>query len=285
MPLKVLCCLLLVSFFLIDCNNADKTSASAGGDSAEAEKDSVVSEEFAYANCYENFFKGLPKWKDSAAVSLQLQSGQRVTVAQFFTDEFMGPSSRYGEKDLDGDGTTELVIYNNTGGAHCCDDYTVFQKNNDKEYGFKAHLAGSICIDAVTNHFTFSFNEMLGYFFGCYACGFDDSTSAFRTMREIELKYNGGKLEPVPYDAAAEKQNITNLEALQKHGFEKMEDMMDNGWRKEFAMNAAVWHYNHGKEWAATEKLFRQYYTFPDIEKIWTEFHTLLSEASKDNTF
>lgn len=284
MPFKVLCCLILVSLFFTDCNNIDN-AATAGAGSSGTDKDTVLSEEAAYANCYENFFKGLPTWKDSATASLQLQNGQRVSAGQFFADEFMGPSSRYGEKDLDGDGTTELIFYNNTGGAHCCDDYTIFQKQSNTDYEFRAHLTGSACIDAATSQFSFSFNEMLGYFFGCYACGFEDSTTTFRTLREIVLKYNGGKLDPVPYDAAAEKQNITNLEVLQKHGFEKLEDMMDNGWRKEFAMNIAVWHYNHGKDWPATENLFRRYYNFADTEKIWNEFHTVLSEAGKDNTF
>jgi hypothetical protein len=61
--------------------------------------------------------------------------------------------------------------------------------------------------------------------------------------------------------------------------------MMDNGWRKEFAMNLAVWHYNHGKDWDGTKKLFDQYYVFEDADKVWNEFYHTLKESEKENSF
>ena len=267
---------------LSGCHNTDTRSAASDATTA---KDSLSTEPMAYENCYQNFFKGLPTFKDSASASLQLQNGQQVSMTRFFRDEFMSQNSEYGEKDLDGDGTIELILYNNTGGAHCCDEYYIFQRTGDRNFAFRSRITGSACVDASTNLFSFSFSEMLGYFFGCYACRFNDSTGAFKSLQEIALKYNKDHLEVVPYEAGAEKQNLANLETLQKHGYEKMEDLMDNGWRKDYAMNFAVWHYNHGKNWNSTRQLFRKYYTFPDAQKIWDEFQTTLTEAEKDNTF
>ncbi len=281
---KALCACLFIFFLLAACNNAD-TNTSSSPDSTSAAKDSLSADLMAYENCYQTFFKGLPTFKDSASAALRLQNGQQVSMTQFFRDEFMSQNSEYGEKDLDGDGTTELILYNNTGGAHCCDEFYIFQKTSDSSFNFKGHITGSACVDANTNVFSFSFSEMLGYFFGCYACAFDDSTGVFKRLRGISLKYSKSGLAVVPYDAQAEKQNIANLEILQKHGYEKMEDMMDNGWRKEYAMNMAVWYYNHGKNWDNTKQLFHKYYTFPDMQKIWDEFQSTLTEAEKDNTF
>jgi len=272
-----------ILFFFIwmatGCNsNADKFKEGDGMDMDSAAR--------AYAECYENFFADLPKFNDSSSALLILESTRKVSITQFFKEEYMSPVAQYGLKDLDSDGVTELVIYNNSGGAHCCDEYYIFSQINEKEFDFKSHLMGSgACISAVTNTISFSFSETLGYFFGCYACGFNDSSANFKTMRGIILQFKKGKLVVVPYSSAEEKQNIVNLQVLKNHGYEKVEGMMDNGWRKEFAMNLAVWHYNHGKDWDRTKKLFDNYYKFEDAEKVWNEFYHTLKESEKENSF
>lgn len=240
----------------------------------------------AFSNCYENFFIALPKFKDSTSAHLVLEDGKKVTLTRFFKEEFMSPASEYGLKDLDGDGTQELVIYNNTGGAHCCDEFFIFHTIASGQFRYAAHvLGGSACINAATGMITYSLSETLGYFFGCYACGFSSHSPAFKTLRDIKLRYAHGTLHVVPYVAAEEKQNLTNLQLLQQHGFEKVEGLTDNGWRKEFAMNLAVWHFNHSKNWKATKQLFKKYYTFKDAARVWKEFYATLVDCAKENTF
>lgn len=280
----------MILFFLIflltaGCdNNAKRNPGDQIHDSMQAGEDD--SSKLAYADCYENFFKALPKFSDSMSASLLLQDGKRITLTRFFRDEFMSQVSQYGKKDLDGDGTEELIVFNNTGGAHCCDEYYIFTQKTKNEFEFKAHLmGGETCIDATNNTFAYSFGETFGYFFTCYACEFEDSSGAFHSKREIQLKYASGKLQVIPYGSEDEKQIRVNLQILQDHGFEKVEGLMDSGWRKEFAMNLAVWHFNHNKDWKQTKQLFDQYYHFRDAAKVWKEFHNTLQEFGKENTF
>lgn len=273
---------------LISCNNnADKKADD--NDSLKAAEDSTSkgSDSLVYVDCYEKFFQNMQRPADSATVMLTPRNGGKVKLKDFLANDLAGKYARWGLKSIDNDTIPELVMYNYTGGAHCCDEIYVFSKDNSG-YTYKARLFGGfVCIDAATNIFTYSLNETLGYFFSCYACGFSDSTKGFKTIREIELRYVNGKFEIQPYDAATEKQLIRNLEILNEHGYEDMQDggLMDSGWRKEFAMNLAVWHYNHGKNWDETKKIFDKYYNFKDAVKVWKEFYTILKDADKENSF
>ncbi len=273
-------------FLMIGCNNnSNRRLIKVGKDTVHSPK-AEDTDTSTYDACYEDFFKGLPRFDDSSGARLVWSTGKRKSLTQFFKDEFMSAVSQYGKKDLDGDGTTELIVFNYTGGPHCCDEYYFFSQKNEKEFEYRAHLmGGQACIEATTNTISYSLSETFGYFFSCYACGFSDSSGAFKTMREIQLKYTGARLEVVAYDTLAAKQNIINLRILNEHGFEKIEGLMDNGWRKEFAINLAIWHYNHNKNWKQTKKLFEEYYTFNDAPRVWTEFHRTMVEAGKENSF
>lgn len=270
---------------LVACNNnRDKKVSSA--DSLAIAKDSIRnSDSLVYEDCYEQFFKSGSDLKDTSGIMLVMKDGSQVSFNQYVSGENASRYARYTLKSVDGDTIPELVTYNYTGGAHCCDEMIVFAKDK-KGYSFRAKLYGGFaCIDPATNAFTYSLNETLGYFFGCYACGFSDSTNGFATMREIELRYANGKFHIQRYSAENEKKLVHNLQVLHDHGYEEIEDgMMDNGWRKEFAMNFAVWHYNNGKNWNATKKLFDQYYTFQDAAKVWKEFVNTLKAGEKQST-
>ncbi|MBC8033547.1 MAG: hypothetical protein H7Y03_05340 [Chitinophagaceae bacterium] len=265
-------------------NNADQNASQKDTSVTSTDTTAKVSDTLVYEDCYEKFFQGLGKVNDSGDVMLTLKNGSKVTFKSFAETDMAGRYARYGVKSLDNDTTPELVVYNYTGGAHCCDEIHIFSRQG-ADYSFKAKLFGGfVCIDPATNIFTYSLNETLGYFFACYACGFSDSTSGFKTIREIQLRYAQGKLELVPYDAATGKQLIRNLEILNKHGYEELEGLMDNGWRKEFAMNFAVWHYNNGKNWNKTKKIYDKYYTFKDATGVWKELYTSLKDAGKESS-
>lgn len=278
----ILVCMALF-FLATGCNeHSEKKAGPAANDST----DISLFDSIGYESCYEDFFKGIARFKDSNSAYLLLDDGKRVSLPQFFKDEFMSTVSYYGKKDIDGDGTAELIIFNYTGGAHCCDEYYFFKQKNEEEFEYKAHITGGqACIAANSNRISYSLNELLGYFFSCYACEFTDSSGNFKSMRDIHLKYVDSALEIIPYDNVAEQQNLANLESLTKHGYEKVEDLMDNGWRKEFAMNFAVWYYNHHKNWESTKDLFNKYYKFPDSARVWKEFYRTLREAEKENSF
>ncbi len=78
-----------------------------------------------------------------------------------------------------------------------------------------------------------------------------------------------------------------NLGKLGELPFGKLDDelAMDEGFRKEVAMNLAVFYYSFGKNMAETQKLFNKYYKYPDAKKVWTAFSKSLLYIKKDNDF
>lgn len=276
---------LILALFALSCNSGGDKKASTA-DSLALAKDTLHNKDsLIYEDCYEKFFKGGLELKDSAKIMLVLKDGRQLSLKSYFSGEDSSKYARCTLKSIDGDTIPELILYNYTGGAHCCDEVTIFAKDK-KGYSFRAKLYGGfVCIDPATNELTYSLNETLGYFFSCYACGFSDSAHGFVTMREISLRYNNGKLEIRRYTSEEEKQLLRNLQILHDHGYEEIEEgLMDSGWRKEFAMNIAVWHYNNGKSWTATKKLFDQYYTFKDAEKVWKELNETLRSGEKQSS-
>jgi len=280
----LICCLIICS-----CNNnKDQQEKKGNVDSTVSNTDTTTAEEdqsTLLPDCKQAFFNSLTK-TDTANLRLQYKKGPAMAWYRFQKEELMSDSIRWGLKSIDDDEKPELIIWNYTGGAHCCEEIYVFSRDQNR-FTVEAKLFGGfICIDPATNVFTFSFNGTLGYFFGCYACSFEDSTGKLKSVREIDLKYQDGRFHVVPYNSDVENQIMTNLQVLKTHGFEDVDEgIMDNGWRKEFAMNLAVWHFNHGKNWVATRKLFDRYYPFKDAKKVWREFYTTLVDAEQENSF
>ena len=159
--------------------------------------------------------------------------------------------------DLDNDGKKELLIYNYTGGAHCCDEIYIF-------------------------------TESFGYFFTCFACGFTDTTDGAPIyVDNITLKYNKGKVTVLPGDAELKSVINDNLGKLCEQPYVKLDSEipMDEGLRKEVAMNLVVYYYSFGRNLAATQQLFNKYYKYPDAKKIWTAFTKNLLYIKQDNDF
>lgn len=59
----------------------------------------------------------------------------------------------------------------------------------------------------------------------------------------------------------------------------------DDGFRKEIALNLAVFYYSFGKNMLETQKLFNKYYKFPDTKKVWAAFVKNLGYIKKESDF
>jgi hypothetical protein len=284
--MKIVLVLCSFTILLISCRN--NASSKESGDTAKrvtsntTPPDSTLAEDEETEDCYSLFFN--PQGKiDSNNIIVIGEDGGQAKLSTFIEEQ--GLEKEYTTiafKDLDKDATEELWIRNFTMGAHCCDEWYVFLKQPNGKFKQAAKLsAGNTCVkDSI---FTFTFDEPFGYFMSCFACGFDDSAKGFVMMREISLRFTRGKFKVIPYTTREEAQLMKNLQILKQEGVGKIEERMDNGVRKEFAINFAVYHYNHGKDLNATKRLFDEYYVFKDAKKVWKEFVSHLEDVKEYN--
>ena len=77
------------------------------------------------------------------------------------------------------------------------------------------------------------------------------------------------------------------LARLSEQAYEKLDDdiSFDNGLRKEFAINLAVYYYSFGRNMPATQALFNKYYKFPDAKKVWASFTETIKYIRQENKF
>ncbi|MFI5132874.1 MAG: hypothetical protein ACHQEB_00995 [Chitinophagales bacterium] len=263
------------------------TSASAQVDTLHA-KDSVIRVE----DCYEHFFQQSEKITAPGKTILVMKNKKVITLAAFLKsndpDNVMGIEAHQGLADLDNDGKKELVLFNYTGGAHCCDEFYIFRKIAPDKYQYAAKTyAGDVCITE-KNELVYNFYQQFGYFFTCFACSYPDTTDAGpEPIQGVILKYNKGKLTVIPGDKELRNTITDNLGKLSEQPYQKLADEadQDNGLRKEFALNLAVFHYCFGKNLVETKKLFDKYYRFPDAKKVWAAFLMQLKTLGINNDF
>jgi hypothetical protein len=190
--------------------------------------------------------------------------------------------------DLDGDGKKELVITNYTGGAHCCDEIYFFKNIQGNKYQLTGKLfAGNTCIGD-DNIITYDLYEQFGYFFTCYACSYPDSSeTAPEEVQSIQLRYKNGKLNVIPGDQELRHLVLDNLGKLSERPFQPLDNdaAQDDGIRKAFALNLAVYHFSFGRNLVATKKIFDSYYKFPDAKKLWLAFTKILATIPNESSF
>jgi hypothetical protein len=239
-------------------------------------------------DCFEKFFDKAEKLPSPDKTIVITKVGKAQTVSAYMKNGEMGEESKHGLVDLDNDGKKELVIYNYSGGAHCCDQFFFFKNIAPDNYQLTAKtFAGNVCIGD-KNEITFGFYEQFGYFFTCYACAYENTSDiAPRSVSEIKLKYNKGKLSVIPGDKELRSTINDNLAKLGEQPYQKLSNEIDqdNGLRKEVAFNLANFYYSFGKNITETKKLFDKYYKFPDAKKVWAEFFGILNGIKKDNSF
>jgi hypothetical protein len=233
------------------------------------------------------FFKEGEKVLSPAKTMLLTRSGRTYSLKVFMESDRM----QFGDhvlSDLDNDGKKELMISNYTGGAHCCDEIIIFKNIAPGKYQQVAKLfAGNTSI-TTDKYFVYNFSEQLGYFFTCFACNYTDTTDGAPVeLRSITLKYYKGKMLIIPGDKELRSTINDNLGKLGEQPYQQLDDetIFDEGLRKEFAMNLAIYYFSFGKNLVETQKLFNKYYKFPDARKVWTKFVQQLQYMKKDNDF
>jgi hypothetical protein len=249
-------------------------------------RDSVI--EVKAPDCYEQVFQQAIKISSPGNIIIVAKDKKTTTLAKFLKANGLLEMALYGLSDFDHDNKNELVIWNYTGGAHCCDEFYFFKNIGLNKYQYVARIfAGNACINE-QKEISFDFYEQFGYFFTCYACAYEDSTEmALEPVHSIILKYNKGRLLITPGDKELRRVLNDNLGKLSELPYQKLSNEIDqdNGLRKEFALNLAVFYYSFGKNIAETKKLFDKYYRFPDAKKVWSEFARTLNGTRTQNDF
>jgi hypothetical protein len=243
-------------------------------------------------DCYEKFFSRTETLSAPQKMQLIQSNGKITTLAAFLQAntivDGIGFTPLSGSIDLDNDGKKEIVVYTYSGGAHCCDALYIFSYASPGKYKVAGTtFAGDVCIND-RNEFTYNFYEQLGYFFTCFACAFEDTTDAGPIpVHSVVLKYRQGKLQVTPGDNELKAKITDNLAKLSEQPYEKLADesAQDNGLRKEFALNLAVYYYSFGRNMLAVQQLFNKYYHFPDAKKVWTSFASNLNGLRRSNGF
>ena len=260
-------------------------SAYSQEDSVMYARDSVIEIE---KECYERFFELADQIPDLKKITVITNAKQTQNLAAFKSTHEMSQFSQQCLSDLDEDGKKELLVWNYTGGAHCCDELYIFKNISPDKYQLAVKtFAGNVCITE-NKEIIYDFYEQFGYFFTCYACAYEDTTDTGPVpVHNIVLKYNQGKLIIVPAEADFKNVITDNLTKLGELTFQPLRDEIDqdNGLRKEFALNLAVYYYSYGRNIAETKRLFDKYYRFPDSKKVWTEFSETLNRIGKNNDF
>lgn len=234
-----------------------------------------------------DFFQQGEKIKATEKVVLLLKNKRSIKMGTFLATADMEHSDHV-LADLDNDGKKELLISNFTGGAHCCDEIYIFKNITANKYQQVAKLFAGQTLITRSNEFIYSFGEHFGYFFTCYACGYSDTSDAGPIeIRSIALKYFKGKMVVIPGNQELRSIINDNLGKLGEMPYEVLEEEIeqDNGLRKEFAMNLAVFYYSFGRNLTATQALFSKYYKYPDAKKIWQAFAKQIQYIQKQNYF
>lgn len=233
------------------------------------------------------FFQQGEKVMDPAKTMLVTKARKTVSLKKF-TETELSDYANHALADLDNDGKKELLLYNFTGGAHCCDEVYIFRYTTPGKYQYAAKLFAGNTIITSDKQFVYNFYEHFGYFFTCFACAYTDTTDeAPLEVRSINLKYVKGKLLVVKGDQELRSTINDNLSKLGEQPYEVLDeiDSFDNGLRKEVAFNLVVFYYSFGKSLPATQQLFNKYYKFPDARKVWAAFVKKLQELKANNDF
>ena len=220
-------------------------------------------------------------------ITIITRARKTMKLAAFLKSDGM----EYGDPvlaDMDNDGKKELLISNYTGGAHCCDELYIFKNIGVNKYQHVAKLFAGNTVITPEKEFRFDLHENFGYFFTCFACGYSDTSDAGPIpVNDITLRYNNGKISIVPGSPELKSIINDNLGKLAEQPYQAIDKelLMDDGIRKEFALNLAQYYFSFGKNMVATQQLFNKYYKFPDAKTVWARFSKQILYMKKESDF
>ncbi|HMO33189.1 MAG TPA: hypothetical protein PKE63_07750 [Lacibacter sp.] len=243
----------------------------------------VPADDSLEVTCYDAFFRDAEKVGDSNSVYVRLPGMKRMSLRHLLQEELLG-HAQVGLRDLDGDGSREMVLFNYTGGAHCCDEFYVLTPDAQGTYLVRTKLfGGNSCINDQLE-FSFDLYEGLGYFYTCYACLYTDTARGLMMPPPLQYRYEKGRFVQCGDSTATAAAALKNLELLQTVQMEKFSNNLDDGVRKMFAINLATLHFLRGSNWKSTRALFDQYYVYKkDAEEVWKEFRLIVTEIGNMN--
>lgn len=174
--------------------------------------------------------------------------------------------------NLDADTIPELMVKYYTGGAHCCDMYTIFKKSGINEYKEIFEIEGGVgSLQVSKGDLNFNFAENTGYFFTCYAC-FLENLPDSTFVPYIWLHYDGKNFIVKGGNESLNQSILRNLEFLSKREIPPLDVFeMDDGTRKAYAEHVIAWYFNNGENMDATAKLFKTFYHGADSQKVFDE--------------
>src|SRR6185369_14167899 len=97
-------------------------------------RDSVI--EVKDPDCYEQVFQQAIKISSPEKIIIVAKDKKLTTLAKFLKTNGLLEMALYGLSDFDHDNKNELVIWNYTGGAHCCDEFYFFKNIGLNKYQY-----------------------------------------------------------------------------------------------------------------------------------------------------
>lgn len=279
----VLLFFLVVTFACKQQSSSNKTAAANTVDTSSLPSSENASDPLDQRNCFAWFFKEAPVVEDSNSLFVALPGFPRISLKQMIRDELFN-NVRVVLQDLDSNGSNELVIYNYSGGAHCCDEFFVLAPDATGTYSIQTKLfGGNTCI---SRNYEFSYNlyEGLGYFYACYACIYTDSAKGLMLPPPIQYRYESGRFLLSGDTAATAAAALKNLNLLRKVPIKQLQNNEDGGLRKMIAINLATLHFLRNSNWDATRALFDRFYVNKnDANEVWQQFRKTLIDIQGMN--
>jgi hypothetical protein len=259
---------ILMALVFNACNsNADKTTSPQNADTANIVQSAA-----------------LPVISDSSKLVVVNRKQEKLSYEAYkktFEPESPSMQPAFLAKDIDADGNKEIIVNYYTGGAHCCEVTAILSRTGAREMLEVLNFTGGTVISGDT--VSLNFYEALGYFHTCYACGLEAPQAVSPTA---DLLYKNGKFSFLPANAQTNKAIIANLDFIKARGIPNKDtpgdEGFDDGTRKETAINLTAWYFNNGRKISEVKKLFDEYYTHADKEKIWKDLASYLGNFDED---
>jgi hypothetical protein len=210
-----------------------------------------------------------------------LVKNKEISLYNFPSDE-LKDSKEVKYIDVNSDGTNEILIEYFTGGAHCCYEYSIFQKRDNGKYSILYEFSGGEnSVKLKGNKLTINFYEQLGYFYSSYANRIDDKLPYKYNLSYINKVYKNGIYQLAPTDEGFNQKIIKNLEYLSTippTNYQSKKN--DEGIRKAYAEHITAYYFNNQENIVTTKKVFDKYYKGNDGNQIFKEILELFNSLN-----